>query len=509
VTDRAAKRTPLRWANPLALAGVLLYQRMTPRAPPNSVAVLPFANFGADPDTGYFADGVTEEILNALARVGELRVVARTSAFSFKGQNLEVREIAEALGMRHVDEGSVRRAGNRLRITAQLIEADTGYHQWSQSYEGRVDEVFAFQENIAEGVAEALGRTLGRAGLGGKGGAVGQTVRFETYDRYLLARQIWRQRQPEPIRRSIELFEEVVAAEPGFAAGWSGLASACLTLAAYAADAGDAWQRSAEAAQRALELDPEQAEPYSVLATHAVVRRDWIATAERHRRAVELAPNSSTVRLWYSEMLMKLGRVTAAVEQSGIAIELDPMYTPALGNAGHLLAVAGRLDAAAERFQRAWDLGVEAMFVWVGNFYVAVMQERYEEAERWLDRRPIPDGAEADRALLAARRQPTVANRGALVAATLAGLDQGMELRVAAMYLSVGGATDAAFVRLQRAAATDWVATESLWQPWTRALREDPRFDGLARDLGMFEYWQVYGPPDACTLEDGNLRCRR
>jgi TolB-like protein/Tfp pilus assembly protein PilF len=493
----------------LALVAATLYERATPEVPRNSVAVLPFANLGVDPDTGYFADGVTDEILNALAHVGELRVVARTSAFSFKDQNLDIREIAEALGVRHVVEGSVRRSGDRLRVTAQLIEADTGFHQWSQSYEGKVGDVFAFQENIAEGVAEALGRALGQAGLGLKVDAIGQTERIETYDTFLLARQIWRQRQPEPIRRSIELLEEVVMAEPDFAAGWSALASAYLTLTAYTTDYGDSWRRSEEAAQRALLLDAEQSEPYSVLATHALVQRDWVAAAERHRRAIELAPNSSTVRLWYSEMLMKLGQVEAAVEQSGIAVALDPMYTPALGNAGHQLAVAGRLDAAAENFQRAWDLGLEAMFVWVGNFYVAVMQERFDDAERWLARRPIPNGIEADRALLAARRQPTAANRAALVAATRTGLDQGMELRVAAMYLSAGGAVDAAFERLLREAGTDWVATESLWHPWTRPLREDPRFDALARALGMFEYWQIHGPPDACALERGILQCSR
>jgi TolB-like protein/DNA-binding winged helix-turn-helix (wHTH) protein/Tfp pilus assembly protein PilF len=519
LVERPVVRTRLPWNSPgvmvggllaaLALAAAILYPRATPPAPPNSVVVLPFANLGADPDTGHFADGVTEEVLNALAGVGELRVVARTSAFSFKGRDLDVREIAEALGVRHVVEGSVRRSGDRLRVTAQLIEADTGFHQWSQTYEGRVDDVFAFQENIAEGVADALGRTLGQTGLGRKVGAIGQTAHIETYDTYLLARQIWRQRQPEPIRRSIELLEEVVAAEPDFAAGWSALASACLTLAAYAAESGDAWQCSAEAAQRALALDVEQAEAHSVLATHALVQRDWVTAAKRHRRAVELAPNNSTVRLWYSELLMRLGHVAAAVEQSGIAVQLDPMYSPALGNAGHQLAVAGRLDAAAERFRRAWDLGLEAMFVWVGNFYVAVMLERYDEAGRWLDRRPTAHGVEADRALLAARRQPTVANRAALVAATLAGLDQGLELRVAAMYLAVGGATDAAFERLQRAAASDWVATESLWHPWTRPLREDQRFDALARALGMFEYWQIYGPPDACVLDSGRLQCRR
>jgi TolB-like protein/DNA-binding winged helix-turn-helix (wHTH) protein/Tfp pilus assembly protein PilF len=480
-----------------------------PEVPANSVAVLPFANLSADPDTEYFADGVTEEILNALARVGELRVVARTSAFSFKGQNRDIREIARALGVRHVVEGSVRRSGDRLRVTAQLIEAETGYHQWSESYEGGVSDVFAFQDSISEGVAEALGRELGAAGLGRKAGAIGRSATIETYDKYLLARQVWRLRQEGPIRRSIELLEEVVSTEPGFAAGWSALASACLTLAAYTADAGDAWQRSADAAQRAVELDSNQAEPYSVLATHASVQKEWITAAERHRRAVELAPSSSTVRLWYSEMLTQLGHIERALEQSSIALELDPMYTPTLGNAGHQLAAAGHLDQAADAFQRAWDLGLEAMFVWFGNFYVAVMRERFDEAEAWLERRPDSRGIEADRALLLARRQPSDAHRAALVAATLSAMDQGMELRDGVLYLAVGGAVDAAFGRLLPAAETNWVATESLWNAWTEPLRADHRFSDLTRALGMFDYWRAYGPPDACTLAGDELRCAR
>ena len=265
------KGTRRSWKWPIALVIVLVVTvllalalrspRVPPGVPANSVAVLPFANLSPDPDTEYFADGVTEEILNALARVGELRVVARTSAFSFKGQNRDVREIARALGVRHVVEGSVRRAGDRLRVTAQLIEAETGYHQWSQSYEGGVSDVFAFQDSISEGVAEALGRELGVAGLGRKASAIGQSATIETYEKYLLARQVWRLRQEGPIRRSIQLLEEVVSTEPEFAAGWSALASAYLTLAAYTADAGDAWQRSAHAAQRALDLDSKQAEP--------------------------------------------------------------------------------------------------------------------------------------------------------------------------------------------------------------------------------------------------------
>ena len=514
-TSRGAGRT--RWMRVgftvailagLALALSLFMSGAPAKAPPNSVAVLPFADLSPSSDTEYFADGVSEEILNALARVGELKVAARTSAFSFKGLQRDVRDIARALSVRHVVEGSVRRSGDRLRVTAQLIEAESGYHVWSQTYDGSLADVVRFQDSVARGVADALGDALGLEGLGAQASVIAPTERVETYETYLLARQIWRQRQPGPISRSIQLFEQVVQADPQFAAGWAALASACLTLSAYTEDAGEAWERSLEAARRALELDSNLAEPYSVLATHAMVARDWVSAAERQHRAVELAPSNPTVRLWYSELLVKLGRVEAAIEQSSLALELDPLYTPALGNAGHQLATAGRLDEAAKELQRAWDLGLHAMFVWVGNFYVAIMQERFEDADRWLAQRPTAQGIEADRALLAALRDRDERDRRDLVEAVDSALDQGMGLREGIMYLAAAGAVDAAFEHLLPAAAANWVQTESLWHPWTAALREDPRFAEAARSLGMVEYWRIHGPPDMCELVGDELHCR-
>lgn len=478
-------------------------------APQNSVAVLPFANLGHDSEVDFFADGVSEEIINALAQVKELLVTGRTSAFSFKGGGLDIKQIADRLGVRYVVEGSVRRSGTRLRVTAKLVEAETGFQRWSENFDGNIDDVFAFQDSIAKGVANALGKILGISGLGGRAPAIRRSKSVGVYDKYLLARQVWRQRQEAPIRRSIALLEEVVAEDPGFSAGWSALAAANLTLGAYASDPGEAGQNARMAAQQALALNETEAEAHAVLAELALWDGNWLGAAVRFERAVELAPNNPTVRLWYSEMLIKLGMVERALKEISLALAVDPMYTPALGNAGHQMATAGRLDEASELFQRAWDLGLEAMFVWFGSFYVSLMQERYEDAELLLEQRPVPYGKEIDEALLAARREPVQANFESLTGMVLQGLGQGLDLREAILYLSVAEKKDLAYEYLIPAARSGWKATESLWSIWTRPLRLDPRFTELARELSMFDYWQVYGPPDACEFDQGTIHCSR
>jgi tetratricopeptide (TPR) repeat protein len=261
------------------------------------------------------------------------------------------------------------------------------------------------------------------------------------------------------------------------------------------------------AAQRALELDPAEAEAYAVLASAAVSNRSWLEAESYFREARRLSPNSPTIRLWYSEMLAKLGLLERALDEVGVALDVDPLYTPALGNAGHQLATAGRVSEAAELFQRAWDLGLEAMFVWFGNFYVAYMEERLGDAEQWLGSRPVANGIDADRALLAFGRQPDRERQASLVAATLASLDKGMDVREAAMYLAAAGAIDEAFEYLDSAADSGWIATESLWNDWTRDIRRDSRFSELVHALGMVPYWEVHGAPDGCGLENDALTC--
>jgi len=476
-------------------------------APPNSVAVLPFLNLSPQEETGFFAEGVSEEILNGLAQVRSLRVASRTSSFSLRGQALDIREISQLLNVRHLVEGSVRRAGDSLRVTAQLVHAEDGYQLWSRTFDGTLADVFGFQNDIAEGVARALGEVLEEPGLGPQARTAGMTSNPEAYDRYLLARQIWRQRQEEPIRRSIELLREAVALDPAFASAWSALASANLTLPAYTQDPGEAPARAEEAAYRALALDNGQAEAHAVLGSLELARGAWIAAAARFAQAREIAPNNSTIRVWSSEFFAKTGQIERAISQIDTALELDPLYAPAMGNAGHQYASAGRLEEARVLFQKSWDLGLRAMFVWFGAYYVRLMQGHFDEAERWLEERPSIPGVEADRALLTALRQPSANTTSRAVSAVGEARAQGMGLREAVLYLSALGAVDEAFRLMEPAKDMGWIQTESLWSVWTEPLRQDPRFNPLVRALGLLDYWQLHGPPAHCSLAEGRLHC--
>ncbi len=228
-----------------------------------SVAVLPFADMSPNGDQEYFADGMTEEIINALARLPDLRVVARTSAFAFKGKDADIRTIGEQLGVRNVVEGSVRRSGERLRVTAQLISVADGYHLWSETYDRDVSDVFAIQEEIATNVAEALS-----VRIAGRQLAQRPPPDPRAYELYLTGRQLLAQRGEASMRRAIEYFEQALALEPSYAPALSGIADVLLTLHGVGFDTDPAGiERAREAAQAAVRSDP------SLGAAHASLGR--------------------------------------------------------------------------------------------------------------------------------------------------------------------------------------------------------------------------------------------
>jgi serine/threonine-protein kinase len=318
-----------------------------------SIAVLPFADMSAAKDQEWFSDGLTEEIINALAHVAGLKVTARTSAFAFRGKEQDIRAIAQTLGVDHVLEGSVRRAGERLRVTAQLIKASDGYHLWSERYDRQLADVFALQDEIASSIAAALEVKLGAAHAPRR-----YTPTVAAYEAYLKARHFQWRMSPSTSLRAKEYYEAALAADPGFAACYVGISHHLMVLAAFSVLApSEAMPRARDAAQRALELDPALPEAHAILGIVAgIYDFDWDEAERRFRRAMAQNP-SSDVRMWYGVFfLVPRGLAAEALEQHRRALEDDPLNITYLGARAEALAATGQWEAAEAVARHMLDL---------------------------------------------------------------------------------------------------------------------------------------------------------
>ena len=311
---------------------------------PNSIAVLPFANMSGNADQDFFSDGMTEELLNVLAKVPQLKVVARTSVFQFKGKGGDVREIGRKLGVTHIVEGSVRRDGQEVRVTAQLVRVSDGFHVWSETYDRKLEGVFALQDDIAKHIGVALKQSLGVT----TPVAARAPVDPAAYDEYLKGRSLLRQRKDLP--GAIEHLNAAVARAPEFAAGWSSLSIAYEVSYWYvkrmdSSQQADLLRQSATAAERAAALDPDSAATEHALANVARAQFKY-ADAERHYlRAMQLDPSYPDVREDYSELLFQVGRVKDSEHAARQLVTLDPYF--AIGWL-RLYSAATALDERAE-----------------------------------------------------------------------------------------------------------------------------------------------------------------
>ena len=359
---------------------------------PQSIAVLPFVNMSGDPDNEYFSDGLSEELLNALAGVPELKVAARTSSFAYKGRNEDVRTIARDLGVATILEGSVRRSGNQVRITVQFIKADDGYHLWSESYDRELEDIFAIQEEIARAITEKLQVQL----AGGDERLVKRaTADVEAYDYYLRGRYgLSMANSEESLRRAIRLFEQAVGRDSTYAAAYAGIADAYIELEDYV-DVDEVAPLARAAALRAVELDDTRAETHTALA-HVYMHYDWdwISTERAYQRAVELGPESFEAHAGMAHFLMAAGDHEAALAETRRAIELaregtlDPVAfeVDAATDLGHALFAARRYDEAMAEGRRALQLDAQDAAAQHLLALVYLGRGEYAEAIRRLER---------------------------------------------------------------------------------------------------------------------------
>ena len=313
----------------------------TPDQAEPAIAVLPFVNMSPDPEQVYFSDGLSEEILNLLAQVDDLRVIGRTSSFAFRDRNEDLRTIGATLGASHLLEGSVRRAGEQLRITTQLVRAEDGVNLWSKAFDRQLEDVFALQREIAEAVGEALQLSL--AGPGEAVTAAAPTESIPAYERYLQARRLIQGRSLEGIRSAARLLEEALEFDPGYASAWAAIALARLLLSSYGdMPLADAVTEAGKALERAITLDPRLPEAHAVRGLMLYVSRDFQEADRALRRALELNPNLTDAMHWRALMFVRTGQLEKAMEARERLALADPLSVVNLGNQVLNLMFAGR-----------------------------------------------------------------------------------------------------------------------------------------------------------------------
>ncbi|HEU4585634.1 MAG TPA: tetratricopeptide repeat protein, partial [Gemmatimonadaceae bacterium] len=438
-----------------------------PAAPPPSIAVLPFRNLGTSPADEYFSDGMTEEIIAELSRLNGVRVVARTSSFAFKEKPMDVRDIGSALNVTHILEGTVRRIDRapgskevRLRVTAELVDASTGYQVWTEQFDRPAGDALAIQDEISTSIMQSLQREFAAKG---PGHAAHATPSAATYDLYLRGRYAWHQRTAEGLHLAVDLFTRAIRSDQDYAPAYSGLGAAYAVLPLYDphASVNDMYSLAYSAANRALSLDSTLSEPYAVLGLVSARRYEWRVAERAYRLALARNPNDATAHQWFGKALAHQGRFGEAEAEMRRALDLDPLSAVMRYNLGQVLYGQGRLDDAADELTRALTIAPTFRAAHATLGYVRLSQGRKGEALREFELAagPARGRAGSDIAVLAygyaSAGQPDTAAQ--LLAAALArrasdpstaAATSASDIAIAYMAL---GERDSAFTWLERA----------------------------------------------------------
>ncbi len=456
----------------------------------NSIVVLPFANLSPDSESEYFADGMTEEIINAVANVAGLRVIARTSAFAYKGSNRDVREIGKELGVGTILEGSVRRSGDRLRITAQLIDVSGGHHLWSERYDRNLADVFAIQDEIAQIIA----RRLGPEGLVPRH-RERPTDDLDAYEAFLRGRFHFAKGTPEDYAKSIEHYDRAIALDPEFAEAHAGLAETW-GIWAILENPADRFPRARAAALRALEIDPTLADAHATLGfVYFFSDWNWTAAIEEFERAVALNPNSVSALQIASGALGNLG-MEEAVTYARRSVSLDPLSAMSNRQLGGALYYVGELAESLEYSRRAVELAPNFLLAHLSVGLVqhdaGLLEEAVATFEHILEVWPNEPYARAEltRVYVRMGRREDALDQLRHLERRLDAAEGQVAVCAAWAHASLGN-VDEAFDRLHRAIdARDSIVvslpTFNAWDP----LRSDPRFEAILRQL-KFPEWSV------------------
>ena len=353
--------------------------------PTNRIAILPFASFSLDPNDAFFADGITDEIISAVAGISGLNVISRTSVVGYKGTTKKVKEIGKELEVGSILEGTFKKAGNKIRVTTQLIDVAGDRHLWAQNYDRTLDDVFEVQSDVAKQVAEALRvRVLSpeRERIEKK-----PTESTVAYTLYLKGRSLWNERRLEGLKKAMEYFELAVREDPSFALGYVGQADCALYLRGhFLIDPERNLSKAKEMAERALNLDPALAEAHATLGGVYQAEYDDRRAEEEFRRAIELKPSYATARYWYSQLAARLWKWDEALKQSEKAEELDPLSPMTTLVHSHCLLALGRKEESLRVLESAERLNPDGHIILARRAIFLCILGRLDEAGECLER---------------------------------------------------------------------------------------------------------------------------
>jgi len=452
-----------------------------------SIAVLPFLDMSPERDQEYFADGITEDILNILAQVPELRVPARTSSFFFKGRSLPVREIAQRLEVATVLEGSVRRVGNRVRITAQLIDARSDRHLWSHTFDRELEDIFAVQTEIARTVAEALKVRLA-VGQNPAGGP--PPVSVVAHDLYLRGLFHWNRRSANDLEHAIRFFEEATQVDPGYARALAGLALtyAVLPLFTNSLSTAEAFARAEAAASRALVLDPSLGEAHAARAYAYHWQWRWEDAEREFERAIALSPGNATVRQWYGAHLTTMGRGREGEEELRRAVALDPLSLVAQNDLGIVLMHNRRFTEAIAQLEHTHrsDPGFAIPSYLLQRLYLLTgrTEDAAQAGRRWAELSGTVDPAEVVTLIRATRND---AERPTALA-ILARWERAQAPRwpdIAFYYVSLNEPEQAIAALEEGLRSRTPLMVQLIRAPWFDPLRSDPRVESILREMNF------------------------
>jgi len=485
----------------IAFGGFFGYRYITPAKQIDSIAVMPFVNESGNADVEYLSDGMTETLISSLSQLANLNVKGRSSVFRYKGKDVDTKTLAKELGVQAVLYGRVIQRGEQLTLSLELLDALTENVIWSAKYDRKQADVVSLQSEIARDVSNKLKTKLSGADVAKV--EKGYTVNPEAYRLYLQGRFYWNKRTPADLKKSIEYFDQAIAIDPGYALAYSGLADVYQVLPGYTSDPppGVAYPKARAAAQTALEIDPNMAEPHAALAV-VLHEYEWNhpEAEKEYKRAIELDPKYPSAHQWYGNFLLDMGRFQEGVPELERAIELDPFSPVINANLGRAYRASRRYDDAITQYKKTLEIAPNfgiAQFNLSRTYFAAGMYEQGIEFDRQVR---LSQGDPAEQVETEAAGARDAYRRGGergfwqfmLEMSEKAARDTNREILpypLARLQLGTGNKDDA-LDSLEKAVAAGrgkpdsvWLKAEPMWDP----LRSEPRFKELLRKVGLPE----------------------